>query len=171
MRIGQTIGSGSFQYRLSSGNIGLMRQEDQNETTSGSTVAGLRKFDGARVLVVEDELVNQMVCKQVLEKMGIEVGVAENGQQAIETLDEQQFDLVLMDCQMPVLDGYKATEQIRVKEQKHNLPRIPIIALTAHAMQGDREACIEAGMDDYLSKPFKIPDLHNLLLRWLPEGF
>lgn len=171
MRIGQTIGSGSFQYRLSSGNIGLMRQEDQNETTSGSTVAELRKFDGARVLVVEDELVNQMVCKQVLEKMGIEVGVAENGQQAIETLDEQQFDLVLMDCQMPVLDGYKATEQIRVKEQKHNLPRIPIIALTAHAMQGDREACIEAGMDDYLSKPFKIPDLHNLLLRWLPEGF
>ncbi len=131
--------------------------------------ATLQQFDGIRILVVEDELINQMVCQKVLEKMGIEVGVAENGQQAIDALASDHFDLVLMDCQMPVMDGYEATRAIRASEQVGNLPRLPIIALTAHAMRGDREVCIEAGMDDYLSKPFVIAELQKILQRILPE--
>lgn len=129
----------------------------------------LQQFDGVRVLLVEDELVNQMVCKQVLQKMGIEVTAVENGQQAIDAVFSDRFDLVLMDCQMPVMDGYAATRSIRTDEQARSLPRLPIIAFTAHAMRGDREACIDAGMDDYLSKPFEIVDLQNILQQWLPE--
>jgi CheY-like chemotaxis protein len=129
----------------------------------------LQKFKGVRVLVVEDELINQMVCRQVLQKMGIEVAVAENGQQAIDAVTSDRFDLLLMDCQMPVMDGYLATRSIRATEQAQGLPRLPIVALTAHAMRGDREACIEAGMDDYLSKPFEISDLQDKLQQWLPK--
>ena len=128
----------------------------------------LQKFDGFRVLVVEDEIINQMLCRQVLQKMGIEVDVAENGQQAIDALAKDRFDLVLMDCQMPVMDGYEATRTIRANEQARGLPRLPIVALTAHAMRGDREVCIDAGMDDYLSKPFEITDLQDLLRQRLP---
>jgi len=131
--------------------------------------ATLQQFDGIRILVVEDELINQKVCQKVLEKMGIEVGLAENGQQAIDVLAGDHFDLVLMDCQMPVMDGYEATRAIRASEQAGNLPRLPIIALTAHAMRGDREACIDAGMDDYLSKPFEITELQKVLQRRLPK--
>ena len=131
--------------------------------------ATLQQFDGIRILVVEDELINQKVCQKVLEKMGIEVGVAENGQQAIDALAGDHFDLVLMDCQMPVMDVYEATRAIRASEQAGNLPRLPIIALTAHAMRGDRQACIDAGMDDYLSKPFEITELQKVLQRRLPK--
>jgi CheY-like chemotaxis protein len=131
--------------------------------------AALKKFDGARVLVVEDELINQMVSRQVLQKMSIEVTVVENGQQAIDAVVSDRFDLVLMDCQMPVMDGYAATRSIRANEQARGIARLPIIAFTAHAMRGDREVCIDAGMDDYLSKPFEIIDLQNILQQWLPE--
>ena len=131
--------------------------------------ATLQQFDGIRILVVEDELINQKVCQKVLEKMGIEVGVAENGQQAIDALASDRFDLVLMDCQMPVMDGYEATRAIRANEQAGNLPRLPIIALTAHAMRGDRKVCIDAGMDDYLSKPFVITELQKILQQRLPK--
>ena len=106
----------------------------------------------ARVLVVEDNLVNQKVAVRTLEMLGCHTEVAENGALAIEALKEREFDVVLMDCQMPVLDGFEATRRIRELE-KNAEKRTPIIALTANAMQGDRERCLQAGMDDYVPKP------------------
>ncbi len=120
-----------------------------------------------KVLLVEDNIVNQAVAKKMLEKIGVEYELANNGQLALDRLtDEHDFDLVLMDCQMPVLDGYEATRSLREKEQdaKHHLP---IIAMTANAMEGDKEKCIAAGMDDYISKPVKMQALKETLQRWL----
>lgn len=108
-----------------------------------------------RVLLAEDNIVNQRLAIGVLEKHGHQVTVVNNGQAAIEALAEQTFDLVLMDVQMPVLDGMEATRRIRQEEETTGLHQ-PIIAMTAHAMKGDREACLEAGMDEYIAKPIRI---------------
>lgn len=120
-----------------------------------------------KLLVVEDNLVNQQVACGRLERMGFDVHVAENGAAALELYNQGQFDLIFMDCQMPVLDGYQATRKIREAEQRGAGKRIPIIAMTAHALAGDREHCIQAGMDDYVSKPFKTEELKIILERWL----
>ena len=106
-----------------------------------------------RILVAEDNPINQHLTLESLRMLGVEPVLVGNGKQALEKLEEEDFDVVLMDCQMPVMDGYEATRRLRAKEQEtgeHHL----VIALTANAMRGDREKCIEAGMDDYLSKPF-----------------
>ena len=110
-----------------------------------------------RILVVEDNLVNQTVVKRMLTKEGFEVEVAENGEQAVEKfVQSPYYDLIFMDCQMPRMDGYEASRQIRrVEDANSTGSRVPIIALTANAMQGDREKCLDAGMDDYLAKPVK----------------
>ncbi|MGD9345091.1 MAG: response regulator [Candidatus Aminicenantes bacterium] len=105
-----------------------------------------------RILVVEDNMVNRKVAYFMLDKKGHSVTAVENGQDALTALDSKKFDLILMDVQMPVLDGFKATEAIRKKEESTG-SHIPIIAMTAHAMQGDRERCLKAGMDDYMTKP------------------
>jgi CheY-like chemotaxis protein/HPt (histidine-containing phosphotransfer) domain-containing protein len=124
-----------------------------------------------RVLVVEDNPVNQAVVKKMLEKSGLSPVTANDGLEAIEVLRGEQFDVVLMDCQMPRMDGYEATEAIRDREKKQALKRTPIIAMTANAMSGDRERCLACGMDDYLSKPVKPAQLENMLRQWLPmEG-
>lgn len=120
-----------------------------------------------KLLVVEDNLVNQQVARGRLEKMGFDVQVAENGATAVELFNQGGFDLIFMDCQMPVLDGYQATRRIREAEQRSAEGRIPIIAMTAHALAGDREQCLQAGMDDYVSKPFKTEELRSILERWL----
>ena len=120
-----------------------------------------------RLLVVEDNLVNQQVARGRLERMGFDVHVAENGAAALEMLNREHYDLIFMDCQMPVLDGYQATRRIRETEQRTTGRRIPIVAMTAHAMSGDREQCIRAGMDDYVSKPFRTEELKSILERWL----
>lgn len=122
-----------------------------------------------KLLVVEDNLVNQQVARGRLEKMGFEVQVAENGAAALEMLNLARYDLIFMDCQMPVLDGYQATRRIREAEQREATTRIPIVAMTAHAMAGDRDQCIRAGMDDYVSKPFKTEELKSILERWLNQ--
>ncbi len=125
-----------------------------------------------RVLVVEDHVVNQMVVRATLEMMGCTTEVAGGGQEGVHAALAQHFDLVLMDCQMPDVDGYEATRQIRAWEvrqaqQGHTPPRrMPIVALTAHAMQGDREKCEASGMDDYLSKPCSAKTLFEMLQRW-----
>jgi len=124
---------------------------------------------GLKVLVVEDNLVNQEVTESSLEVLGCQVEVCANGQEALECLEEQQFDLVLMDCEMPVMDGYEATRRLREREKRQG-GHIPVIALTAHAMDGDRERSLEAGMDDYLSKPFKLEDLAILGFPFLQQG-
>jgi two-component system sensor histidine kinase/response regulator len=120
-----------------------------------------------RVLLVEDNAVNQEVATAMLAKLGLHVTLAEHGARALEQVRAAPFDLVLMDCQMPVMDGYEATAAIR------RLPdaraALPIIALTANAMQGDEQRCLAAGMNAFLSKPFTLAQLRALLLRWLPE--
>ncbi len=120
---------------------------------------------GLKVLVVEDNLVNQEVTQSSLEVLGCQVEVRANGQEALDSLEEQQFDLVLMDCEMPIMDGYEATKRLREREKRQG-GHIPVIALTAHAMDGDRERTLEAGMDDYLSKPFKLETLSAMLQKW-----
>ena len=121
------------------------------------------------VLLVEDTLVNREVAIGMLELLGHRVDVAENGQDAVDATAQRTYDIVLMDCQMPVMDGFAATGAIRKREQsvspKH---RLPIIALTAHAVEGDRERCLTAGMDDYLTKPFTLQQLQNILACWNP---
>ncbi len=123
----------------------------------------------ARVLVVEDNAVNQMVARGMLNKFGIQIDVAGNGEEAITALTRLPYDLVFMDCQMPVMDGFTATLQIRDPQSGVRDCTIPVIAMTANAMQGDRERCLEAGMDDYIAKPVDPSKLHRALEQWLPE--
>jgi CheY-like chemotaxis protein len=115
-----------------------------------------------RVLLAEDSLVNQKLAIGLMEKCGHSVMVANNGKEAIVALASQQFDVVLMDVEMPEMDGFEATAVIRVKERQTG-EHIPIIAMTAHAMKGDRERCLEAGMDDYVSKPIRAKRLFKTL--------
>jgi signal transduction histidine kinase/ActR/RegA family two-component response regulator len=120
---------------------------------------------GKRILLVEDNPVNQSVIEAMLRSLGMEVSVAHDGLQAVEQVRKQPFAAVLMDCRLPQVDGYEATRRIRL------LPacgQLPIIALTANALQGDRERCMAAGMNDYLSKPFRRTELQRVLQRWLP---
>ena len=117
-----------------------------------------------RVLVAEDNVVNQKVASRMLERLGYRVDVVANAKEAVEAVSRVPYDAVLMDCQMPVLDGYAATGEIR---ERHGDRRLPIIAMTANAMQGDRERCLEAGMDDYLAKPVQREVLEAKLRRWV----
>ncbi|VVQ05407.1 Sensor histidine kinase RcsC [Pseudomonas fluorescens] len=119
----------------------------------------------ARVLLVEDNPVNQLVAKGMLGKLGCEVIVAAHGVEALDQLESSEFDLVLMDCNMPVMDGYEASRQIR---RSGRWPRLPIVALTANAMSEERERCRAAGMSDYLAKPFRREELAALLDVWIP---
>ncbi|MEA3274682.1 MAG: response regulator [Pseudomonadota bacterium] len=125
------------------------------------------KLEGS-VLLVEDNPVNQRVASKMLERLGLAVDHAADGSEALEKLESKHFDLVLMDCQMPVMDGYEATWRIRQREENSPHTHVPVLAMTAHAMSGDREKCIASGMDDYLSKPIKMSTLEEVLQRWLP---
>jgi CheY-like chemotaxis protein/HPt (histidine-containing phosphotransfer) domain-containing protein len=126
-----------------------------------------------QVLLVEDNLVNQKVAVGMLKRLGCEVTVAPNGIDALKQLDEQIFDLVFMDCQMPEMDGYAATREIRRREEAGLWARwsghLPVVAMTANALQGDREKCLDAGMDDYVSKPAKTGTLDEMLTRWIRD--
>ncbi|TWX52592.1 response regulator [Colwellia hornerae] len=123
----------------------------------------------ARVLVVEDNAINQKVAQGLLRKFGVQVDLAANGEEALSSLNNLPFDLVFMDCQMPVMDGYEATKKIRLPQSKVLNRNIPIIAMTANSMQGDREKCLAAGMDDFIAKPVNPNMLQEALKRWLPE--
>jgi two-component system sensor histidine kinase/response regulator len=115
------------------------------------------------ILLVEDNLINQKLATALLSKWGHHVAIAQNGQLALEMLASTSFDLVLMDMMMPVMDGVEATRQYRAHEKGR---RTPIVAMTANAMLGDRDRCLEAGMDDYISKPFEIAELQSLIARF-----
>jgi two-component system, sensor histidine kinase and response regulator len=135
--------------------------------TTGETLPLLASppVRGLRLLLAEDNLVNQRLAVRVLEKHGHQVTVAENGLEALKALKEFDFELVLMDIQMPEMDGLEATRTIRRQEHATGA-HIPIVALTAHALQGDRERCVEAGMDDYISKPIKVEELLTTIEKW-----
>jgi len=124
----------------------------------------------AHVLVVEDNIVNQKMAVRMLDKMGCRVDVAMNGLEAIARIEASTYDLIFMDCQMPEMDGYETTAAIR--RRSNGSKHIPIIAMTAHAMQGDRETCLQAGMDDYISKPIRKENLSEIIRKWTvsPEG-
>lgn len=119
------------------------------------------------LLLAEDNSVNQMVATTMLKKLGYQVDVVNNGREALDAIKEKQYDLIFMDCQMPVLDGYAATGEIR--RLGSELSKIPIIALTAHAMMSNDQKCFDAGMDDYLAKPVRINELKAALLKWQPK--
>lgn len=122
--------------------------------------------DKPKILLTEDNPINQEVACIMLESIGCEVEIAENGSEAVDALASKQFDLIFMDCQMPVMDGFEATRTIRSQSSQND---IPVVALTANAMEGDRELCIASGMDDYLSKPVNQNELQNALEKWLRQ--
>lgn len=122
-----------------------------------------------RVLLAEDNESNQIVARTHLERFGLQVLLVGNGQQALDLLESESFDLVLMDCQMPVVDGFAACAELRRREQRAGLPRVPVVALTANAMRDDRKRCLAAGMDDYLAKPYRGDEMLAVLERWLPR--
>jgi CheY-like chemotaxis protein len=121
-----------------------------------------------RVLLAEDNKVNQLVAKGLLTKRGHILTIVENGRAAVAAVEQGAFDVVLMDVQMPEMDGFEATAIIRSKETQGH--RLPIIAMTAHAMKGDRERCLEKGMDGYLTKPFRPEALYDALAAVVPRG-
>ena len=128
-----------------------------------------RQFPDTSVLLVEDNKVNQEVAKLMLNSLGITPALAENGIDAIEKSGKTNYHLILMDCQMPTMDGFIATERIRMRERECHQQRTPIIALTANALAGDRERCVSAGMDDYLAKPITLSELERKLTQWLDD--
>ena len=120
-----------------------------------------------RLLLVEDNAVNQDIALGVLERLGYRADVVDDGVEALKVLGQSDYDLVLMDCQMPNMDGYEATRHIRQSSTPVRNHAIPIVAMTAHAMAGDREKCLEAGMIDYLTKPVDSRLLDRTIERWL----
>ena len=142
--------------------------------TTGTTEPGksdvcLPKLSGT-VLLVEDNDLNAVLASSILHSFGLEIVVAENGTVAIEQYEHARggFDIILMDCQMPMMDGYEATRQIRqIEKHQGRRRRVPIIAVTAHTLVGDREKCVQCGMDDYIGKPYSQAELHQTLTRWM----
>ena len=171
--------------------LGIVEGHRENTTQTLAVVPQLitrhtvaENVQHQRVLIVEDNIVNQKLAVRMVEKLGYQPDVVDNGQEALAALEKGQYAAILMDCQMPVMDGFETTKHIREREVSvasgempngatpasalapSSSPHMPIIAVTANAMQGDRERCLAAGMDDYLSKPIKLDELRSALARW-----
>ena len=143
-------------------NVQSQARKDRGDPKAASAMAGGNR---GHLLVVEDNATNQLVAVGILASLGFTAEVAGNGLEALQALDRRAFEAVLMDCHMPVMDGYTATRQIRQDEGQAR--HTPIIAMTAGAVLGDRELCLEAGMDDYVSKPVTPESIDSVLTRWL----
>ncbi len=144
-----------------------LAEQDKNTLIHRHSLAEFRNTQNRGILVVEDNKFNQLVAVGMLKKLGLWAEVAANGREALEVLSDpdKRYALVLMDCQMPVMDGFAATAALRERENPEN--HLPIIAMTANALEGDREQCLAAGMDDYISKPVKQEALREILGKWL----
>ncbi|HEY8508098.1 MAG TPA: response regulator [Steroidobacteraceae bacterium] len=138
-----------------------------SKTAAPQNSSAMPQYTSARVLLVEDNRTNKEVALRMLKTFGVEAATASDGAEAVARIREGEWDLVLMDCQMPVMDGYAATQAVRAWEQENGRPRVAIVAMTANAMQGDREKCLAAGMDDYVTKPIKRDVLAAALARYL----
>jgi CheY-like chemotaxis protein len=121
-----------------------------------------------RILIAEDNDVNRVLAQDILEFLGFAVQAVENGDVALKIALQQTFDLILMDCQMPVVDGFEATRRIRTLETEAGHSKTPIVALSGHPNEEGRGHCLAAGMDDYLQKPFTINELQEMIAKWLP---
>jgi len=156
------------QSELRDALMGAMGADIGSTDAAGGAAAGPSSggATGSRVLVVEDNVTNQYVASMMLRDLGCDVELAGNGEEALAKIERRGFDLVFMDCEMPVMDGFQATAAIRARDD--TLAEIPIVAITAQAMQGDRERCLMAGMNDYIVKPLDPAALRDALLRWVP---
>ncbi len=125
--------------------------------------ADASSIEGLHILIAEDNLVNQKVLTRSLERLGCSADVVANGTEAVERVQTEDYDLVLMDCHMPLMDGYQATREIRALDR---LAHLPIIAVTANVLQSDRDLCVSAGMDDFLTKPIDLNALRDTLAAW-----
>lgn len=147
--------------------LAAMRGEGKTEAAATATAHTVIRHD-AQLLLVEDNTINQKVAVSMLNKLGFHhIDIADDGAIAVRMSEKKQYDLIFMDCQMPNMSGYDATKHIRKRETSQHQPRVPIVAMTANAMVGDREKCLTSGMDDYLSKPIKLDLLKNRLEYWL----
>ncbi len=146
-----------------------LEKEIIESAPASNAVGAMQNFKG-KILLVEDHPINQKLALAFMKKLNMDADVAENGKLAIERLYDNNYDVILMDCQMPVMDGYEATVRIRAGEAGERAKKTPIIALTANAMIEDVQRCMEAGMDDHVAKPFSLKILQAALLRWLPMG-
>lgn len=135
----------------------------RDTSTGGSQLLNVQGKAKQRILLAEDNVVNQKLAIRLLERFGYSVTLAANGRQAVEAAREQQFDLILMDVQMPEMGGFEATAKIRELEKRRNKGHTPIVAMTAHAIQGYREKCLEGGMDGYISKPIHAESLKQTI--------
>ena len=145
--------------------LGITRTDEADLASAAEISEKLRPLE---ILLAEDSVFNQRLAVTLLEKRGHSVTIANTGRQAVELSEEKAFDLILMDVQMPEMDGLEATQLIREREQREGAERIPIVAMTAHALKGDRENCLDIGMDDYISKPIDQDQLfsHDRPIRW-----
>ncbi|MGV8120228.1 MAG: response regulator [Candidatus Xenobiia bacterium LiM19] len=153
--------------------MGVMGQEvkkiSRKDRRAGFDSESLKPIRGARVLLVEDNEINQQIASELLEKAGLVVAVANNGREGLQAVEKDDYDVVLMDIQMPEMDGMEATRRIRAI-RKAGVDKLPILAMTANAMAGDRERSLEAGMNDHVTKPIDPEELFSALLRWIKPG-
>ena len=152
-------------------NMVFNRSKQPEDTTSANIITQYSVSEDQKrkihILLAEDNRINQKVALRMLSKIGYKTDTVENGQQAVDALGKKDYDLVLMDCQMPILDGYEATKKIRTPETGILNSNVPIIAMTANAMKGDREKCLESGMNDYITKPVKLEQLAETISLWI----
>jgi CheY-like chemotaxis protein len=170
--IAQSLQKPVRQMQLFDAIVNALRLPDQLSKPLDNKVKDQDKdvfpdYSSKRVLIAEDNRVNQKVVQAILTRFQLKPDLANNGLEALELLANKSYDLVLMDCQMPVMDGYEATRLLRDREMANHSPRTPVVALTAHATTEAREICLAAGMDDYLSKPINRNSLTAVLMRWL----
>ena len=159
------VGKGStfwFTAEFKNGNEAAVKSEANQTAYTQTKITG-------RVLIAEDNPINQTIAVKIVEKMGCHADAVGNGLEAVNALKNFPYDLILMDCHMPEMDGFEATKAIREFEKENNRKPIPIIALTASAMSSDKDQCFQSGMNDYLTKPVDIPRIHSALLKWIPQ--